>query len=385
MKLTNILRASAFASFLIVSMGAPDTAEAALAVPAPPKIDARAYVLRDHHSGRILVEHNADERLDPASLTKMMTAYAIFVELKEGNISLQDQVTISEKAWRTGGSRTFVEVDRQVPVEVLLKGVIVQSGNDASVALAEHVAGDEAAFAQLMNQYAKRLGMQGTNFVNSTGLPAPDHYSTARDLAILGSALIHDHPDFYPWHAIREFDYNGITQYNRNKLLRRDASVDGIKTGHTQAAGYCLAASAVRDGMRLLSVVMGADSVKDRTRQSQALLTYGFRFYETHRLYGANEAVAKVRVWKGDVSDLGIGVLTDLYVTVPRGQYQGLAPDVRIDDTIVAPVAKGDARGSVKVKLGEEIVVSQPLVALHTVGEGALWRRMLDRVLLMFE
>ena len=270
-------------------------AAAAAPVPAPPDLDARAWLLRDFHSGRTIAEHNADERVEPASLTKMLTIYVVFAELKAGKIALDDQVLVSKKAWQMPGSRMFIEVDTRVPVDELIKGVVIQSGNDASVALAEHVAGDEAAFSDLMNQYAARIGLESSHFVNASGLPDPEHYTTARDMSTLAIALIRDFPEHYALHAQKDFVYNGITQYNRNKLLWQDASVDGLKTGHTEAAGYCLVASAQRDGMRLVSVVMGAEGERSRARQSRALLSYGFRFFETHRLYEAGKPIHDVR------------------------------------------------------------------------------------------
>ncbi len=354
------------------------------AVPSPPAIEAKAYILQDSYSGRVLAERNADERMEPASLTKMMTAYVAFAALRDGDIGLKDQVWVSEKAWRMQGSRMFIEVDTEVSVEALLKGVIVQSGNDASVALAEHVAGDEGAFAELMNQYAQRLGMSGTHFANASGLPDPEHYTTARDMAIMARALIHHFPEYYEWHAIRKYSYNGIEQYNRNELLLRDESVDGIKTGHTESAGYCLVTSAKRDDMRLISVVMGAESENARLQQTQALLNYGFRFFETHRLYAANEPLTDVRVWKGDVQTLGVGLADDLYVTVPRGQYERLNARMQVDAAIIAPVARGEPQGTVTISFGEDTVTERPLIALQSVAEGGLWQRLTDEVRLLF-
>jgi D-alanyl-D-alanine carboxypeptidase (penicillin-binding protein 5/6) len=369
--------------FLLVTlnlsaMGAP------LRSPSAPSIDAGAYFLQDYYSGRVLAEGNADESMEPASLTKMMTVYVAFKELQDGNISLDDVVRISEKAWRTQGSRMFVEVGDQVTVEELLKGIIIQSGNDASVALAEFIAGDERAFAQLMNQYAGELGMTKTQFVNATGLPDPNEYTTARDMAALARALIHDFPNYYKWHAIRKYEYNGITQYNRNKLLWRDPSVDGLKTGHTSSAGYCLVASAERDDMRLVSVVMGSQSENTRAQQSQALLNYGFRFYETHRLYGADESLADARVWQGAVPEVQLGLQRDLYITVPRGQYDNLDGKMEIDAKIIAPITKGEVLGTATISLGKEQIAQQPLVALNSVGEGSLWQRLTDKVRLYF-
>lgn len=353
-------------------------------VPSPPTIEAHAYILQDFHSGRVLAQDNADERMEPASLTKMMTVYVVFSELRDGKISLDDKVRVSKKAWRMPGSRMFIEVGSQVSVEDLLKGVIVQSGNDASVALAEHVAGTEDAFVQLMNQYAQRLGMTHTHFEDASGLPHADHYTTAHDMAILARALIRDFPEHYKWHAIRQYTYNDITQHNRNLLLWQDDSVDGIKTGHTESAGYCLVASAEREGMRLISVVMGASSEKGRARQSEALLDYGFRFFETHRLYAADKPLTDVRVWKGEPSSLGVGLAHDLYVTVPRGEYERLNASMQLDGAVMAPVARGERHGTVTVSLGDKTLTERPLIALESVPEGGLWQRLTDEVRLLF-
>jgi D-alanyl-D-alanine carboxypeptidase (penicillin-binding protein 5/6) len=354
-------------------------------VPSPPAVEARAWLLRDHDSGRIIAEHGADERLEPASLTKMLTIYVVFSEMKAGKIGLDDQVLVSEKAWKMPGSRMFIEVDTRVPVAELIKGVIIQSGNDASVALAEHVAGDEAAFSDLMNQYAARIGLTGSHFVNASGLPHPEHYTTARDMARLASALIRDFPEHYPMHAQKEFVYNDITQYNRNKLLWQDASVDGLKTGHTESAGYCLVASAQRDGMRLVSVVMGTDGESSRARFSRALLSYGFRFFETHRLYEAGQRIHEVRVWKGERERVPLGLRQDLFVTVPRGQYQRLDPSMAVDVRLEAPLVKGQVLGELRVGFDGEFLVERPLVALESVREGSLWQRASDSVRLLFQ
>ncbi|MDQ7072703.1 MAG: D-alanyl-D-alanine carboxypeptidase family protein [Gammaproteobacteria bacterium] len=266
--------------------------------PTPPKVAAKSYILQDFASGRVIAEHNSDQRLPPASITKLMTAYVVSHELDAGNIKLDDEVLISEKAWRMVGSRSFIEVNTKVPVEALLRGMIIQSGNDAAVALAEHIAGSEETFAQMMNQYAQQLGMFNTNYRNATGLPDPDHYTTAKDIAILSTAIIRDFPDHYKWYAEKEYTYNNITQHNRNKLLWRDSTVDGLKTGHTEEAGYCLAASAKRSGMRLISVVLGTRSENARTQETQKLFNYGFRFFETHDLYQAGHKVTSSKVWK---------------------------------------------------------------------------------------
>ncbi len=358
---------------------------AAPPVPAPPRIDARAYLLQDFDSGRILVEHGSHERVEPASLTKLMTAYIVFSELRSQNLHLDEKVHISEKAWRTGGSKMFIEVDTKVSIEDLLKGMIVQSGNDASVALAEHVAGSEDAFASLMNEYAIALGMKNTHFVNSTGLPHPDHYTTAYDLALLTRALIRDFPEYYRWYSQRKFEYNDIVQYNRNKLLWRDESVDGVKTGHTKAAGYCLIASAKRGDMRLISVVLGARSESARAQESQKLLNYGFRFYETHRLYEAGKPLTTTRVWKGAVEQLPLGLAEPLYVTIPRKQYDQLEARLHIEPLIIAPVPRGNAYGTLEVRLGEQALASRPLIALQDVAEGGLFQRLGDEVLLWFQ
>jgi len=358
------------------------TAAATVPTPTPPSVAGTGHLLLDMNSGKILAQENADQRLEPASLTKIMTAYAVFLELREGNLQLSDQVLVSEKAWRTGGSRTFVEVGKQVTVEDLLKGMIIQSGNDASVALAEHIAGSEETFAALMNSHAKRLGMRDTHFVNSTGLPNPDHYTTARDIARVSEATIREFPEYYEWYAIKDFTYNGIKQHNRNKLLWRDDSVDGIKTGHTESAGYCLVASAEREGMRLISVVMGTKSEESRAQETLALLNYGFRFFETHKLYSGQ--LAQVRLWKGQANELQLGLARDLYVTIPRRQYEDLSAKLVIEPTIMAPVTAGMAYGFVKVQLGEQEVARAPLVALQELGEGGLWSRLVDGFLLWF-
>ncbi len=298
---------------------------------------------------------------------------------------LDDKVRISEKAWRMAGSRMFIEVDKLVPAEDLLKGMIIQSGNDASVALAEHAAGSEEAFAQLMNRYAERLGLTGTHFVNSTGWPDPEHFTTARDMARLAQALIRDFPEEYQWHAIQKFTFNGITQYNRNKLLWRDKSIDGIKTGHTEAAGYCLVASAKRDGMRLISVVMGTDSEKARARETQSLLNYGFRFFQTRRLYKGLQSLKQVRAWKGETEMIDLGLTDDLYVTVPRGQYKNLQASLQLDGQIIAPVGKGERLGILSLSLGDRQLLERPLVSLQSVEQGTLWRQLVDHVMLMLE
>lgn len=372
-------------SLILLLLAIMPVALAAVSTPAPPTIDASGYLLIDVDSDAVLAAKDQDQRLEPASLTKIMTAYAVFRELRDGSVKLSDQVLVSEEAWKTPGSRMFIEVNTRVSVDDLLKGMIVQSGNDASVALAEHVAGSEEAFANLMNEHALRLGMRNSHFVNSTGLPDPDHYTTPHDIVRVTEALIREFPDLYKLYSIKEFTYNDIRQHNRNSLLWRDDSVDGVKTGHTDAAGYCLVASAKRDGMRLISVVMGTDSEKTRINESQALLNYGFRFFETHRLYGGGERLTRTRVWLGNREELHLGLARDLYVTIPRRQYDKLNARTEIRPQLRAPVAKGTAVGEVVVELDGEVVTRQPLVALDEIAEGGLWRWAVDSVLLMLE
>lgn len=354
-------------------------------MPAPPKVDARANVLVDYHTRQVLAETNSEARMEPASLTKIMTVYVVAHELKEGNIKLEDQVTVSEKAWRMSGSRTFIEVGKQVPLRELLMGVIIQSGNDASVALAEHISGAEEVFVELMNQHAARLGLIATHFTNTTGLPDPNHYTTAHDLATLAQALIHDFPETYPLFKVREFTFNGIKQHSRNKLLWRDESVDGVKTGHTASAGYCLVASAQRQDMRLISVVMGSASDRTRAAGTQALLNYGFRFYEGHRLYAGNQALTQVRVWMGAAPKADLGVAEDVYVTIPRNQYKDLNAVMDLDTKVMAPVAKGQRRGTLKISLAGRELLQRPLISLQAVGEGSVLRRLIDRAWLVFQ
>jgi serine-type D-Ala-D-Ala carboxypeptidase (penicillin-binding protein 5/6) len=354
-------------------------------VPAPPKVGARAYVLIDHNSRQILTESHIDVAMEPASLTKIMTVYVVAKELQQGHIKLDDQVVVSENAWRASGSRMFIQVGTQVSVKDLLMGIIVQSGNDASVAIAEHVSGSEQVFAELMNQHAAKLGLKGTHFMNSTGLPDPDHYTTARDLATLATALIRDMPEIYEWFKIPKFKYNNITQPNRNLLLRRDPSVDGIKTGHTETAGYCLVASAKRENMRLTAVVLGTAGENARTTAAQALLNYGFRFYETHRLYTANQSVTKARIWKGNQDTVDLGFMEDLYVTVPRNQYQAIHTTIELGPKLIAPVTRGKPGGTLKVALGDKPLVQRPLVLLHSVEQGGIIGRLIDHIRLYFE
>ncbi len=354
-------------------------------VPAPPVIGATSYLMIDAKSGRDLASLKPDTPVPPASLTKLMTTYVVLHAIADGQITLEDEVTVSEKAWRMQGSRMFIEVGSRVRVGDLLLGVIVQSGNDASVALAEYVAGSEEVFAQMMNQYAQALGMNASHFVNATGWPDDEHYSSARDLAILARALIEEFPEHYEWHAIKEFRWGDITQPNRNRLLWRDDSVDGLKTGHTQDAGYCLVASAKRGDMRIIAVVLGTSSDKARVDGTQALINYGFRFFETHLLYKAGEEITRARVWKSANESSPLGVMEDLYITVPRGTYDSLESVHNMPAIIEAPVATGQPLGEIRVSLnGEELLLEQ-LRALEDNPNGSFWQRTVDSVMLWLE
>lgn len=356
---------------------------AAMPVPAPPDVSAKNYLLIDVASGKVLAEKKADVKIEPASITKLMTAYVVYKELDESRLSMDDMVDISEKAWRMGGSRMYLEVKSSVSVHDLLKGLIIQSGNDASVALAEHIAGTETAFVQLMNQHAAALGMVNTNFENSTGWPDKKHLTTARDIAKLAVAVIREFPEHYTWYSEKEYTYNDIKQYNRNKLLWRDETVDGLKTGHTESAGYCLVSSALRSDMRVVSVVLGTASEKARASVSQAVLNYGFRFYESHTLYEADEVLSRPRIWKGEYETLTVGLSEALAITIPRGAYDKLDATMDIDKNIQAPITKGQYVGEVKVSLDGEVLASVPLVALETVDEGSLFQIAKDYVLQM--
>ena len=371
---------------LVALIGAQGTANAqTMPLPAPPVIGAKSYFVIDANTGHEVASLKPDARLAPASLTKLMTAYVIFTALDQGRITLEDPVTISEKAWRTPGSRMFIEVGTQVSVEQLLLGMIVQSGNDASVALAEHVAGSESVFAQMMNQYAGALGMRSSQFQNATGLPDENHYSTARDMAAVARAIIYEFPEYYRWYSVKEFEYNGIAQKNRNSLLWRDASVDGMKTGSTDDAGYCLVSSAERGGMRLVSVVLGTASGKARIDGSQALLNYGFRFFETRLLYRAGEKVADAKVWKASKETTALGVAADLYITVPRGSFDDVESVLNMPARLMAPVALGQPLAELKVSLNGTVLVNEPLRALEENPTGTLWQRTRDGVQLWFE
>ncbi|MBU1332873.1 MAG: D-alanyl-D-alanine carboxypeptidase [Gammaproteobacteria bacterium] len=353
-------------------------------VPAPPQLAAKSYVLMDAASGKVLVENNGDQRLPPASLTKLMTAYIATLEIRKGQIGEQDMVTVSEKAWRTGGSRMFIQVNTQVSVSDLLHGIIIQSGNDASVAIAEHIAGSEEAFADMMNAAAQRLGMVNTHFVNATGLPDPEHYSSAHDMAILARAIINEDPEHYAIYSQKEFFWNNIKQPNRNLLLWRDKTVDGLKTGHTEEAGFCLVSSAVRDGARMITSVFGTVSEQARAAETQKLLTYGFRFFESRTFYQKGAELAQAQVWKGTTSQVKAGLANDLTLTLPKGQMEKLQASMTLNPQLVAPIQQGDVIGKVEVKLADEVVHSADLVALETVEEGGFFRRLWDSVRLFF-
>ena len=354
-------------------------------IPQAPIIGAKSYLLIDGNTGAELAALKPDQRLAPASLTKLMTAYAVFRALDEGQIALDDLVTVSEKAWRTQGSRMFIEVGSRVSVEQLLLGMIVQSGNDASVALAEHTAGTESVFTQVMNQYAAQLGMTASNFKNTTGLPDADHYSSARDMAILARAIIKEFPQYYDWYSVKSYKYNDIEQQNRNALLFRDESVDGMKTGRTDEAGYCLVSSAERDGMRIISVVLGTASAKSRTDGSQALLNFGFRFFETRLLYRAGEEVASARIWKAQKETTPLGLPDDLYVTIPRGSFEKVDSELNMPATLIGPVAEGQPLADLSVSLNGNELINMPLRALESNPDGSFWQRTRDGVKLWFD
>jgi len=362
---------------------AASTLPATPALPGP--VAARQFILVDQATGQTLAAQGEDQRAEPASITKLMTAYVVFKALAEKRLRLEEPVTISERAWRAEGSRTFVEVGKQIPVEVLIKGMIVQSGNDAAIALAERVAGSEPAFAELMNAEAQRLGMRGTRFANATGLPDPGLYSTARDIATLSRAIIRDYPQFYSWYSLREYEFDGIRQPNRNGLLAGDAGVDGLKTGHTASAGYCLASSAMRAGTRFVSVVLGAESPRKREEASMLLLEHGFRNFETVRLRKAGDTVLRPRVFKGAVEQIEIVPATDVATTVQRGRAGALRTATTVSAPLVAPLKAGQRVGEIQVLDGDRVVQRVPLVAKSAVPEGGLWARLRDTVLLWFQ
>jgi len=396
---TNTILTASFATLALAVAGCSKDAEQAQvattpadvpaatapsAIPPPPDLKARSYVVIDHDSGRVLAALDPDSRQEPASLTKVMTAYGVFRALKEGRIKLDDMVTISEHAWKQEGSRMFVEVGKQVSVDNLIQGMIVQSGNDATVALAEHVAGTEPTFVQMMNTYATELGMTGSKFTNSAGMPDPEHYTTARDTAILASALIREFPEYYRWYAQKEFTWNGITQQNRNGLLWRDPTVDGVKTGHTASAGYCLVASAQREGMRLVSAVLGTDSMRAREDANSALLNYGFNFFETRRLYAAGEPLTTARVWKGATPEVGLALKRDLFVTGQRGHVGSVRAEFELPERLVAPLSAQTPIGKTSIVVDGTTIATHDLYPAADVPAGGWFRRATDTVRLWF-
>jgi D-alanyl-D-alanine carboxypeptidase (penicillin-binding protein 5/6) len=396
---------SCFASaFLFMALAAPSLAQtpvadrpvpnrpqaAPIVNPSAPAVQGTAWILVDDATGQVLASHNPDERVEPASITKVMTSYVVSAEIAAGKISRDDMVPISENAWRGGGggtdgSTSFLPVNSKVKLEDLLHGMIIQSGNDASIALAEHVAGSEAAFADLMNAYAKQLGMNDTHYVNAHGLSAPEHYSTAHDIARLAHALIHDFPEDYAVYSVKEFTFNGIRQHNRNSLLWKDDAVDGIKTGHHSAAGYCLAASAKRGDQRLISVVMGSTSEKQRAEDSYALLNWGFRFFETHKIYDADQAVTSPKLWKGEADTLALGLTEPLSITVPRGRYEAIKAEMDLPLQLIAPFSKAQAVGTLRLSLDGKVLVERPLVALADAPAGGFFKRISDGFWLWWE
>ncbi|MDP3704290.1 MAG: D-alanyl-D-alanine carboxypeptidase family protein [Legionellaceae bacterium] len=357
---------------------------APLITPAPPPLNAKAYILIDVDSGKIIAEKNSDERLPPASLTKMMTLYVVSNALSNNQVHLDDSVRVSQEAWKIGGSRMFVKEGQQVSVEDLLKGVIVDSGNDSCVALAEHLGSSEPGFTELMNNQAKSLGMNSSHFTDSTGLPNPDHYTTAKDLAILGRALINNFPQYYHWYKQKWFTFNGIRQPNRNRLLWRDNQVDGIKTGHTNDAGFCLVSSAKRGDMRLLAVVLNAPTDTARADDSERLLNYGFRFFETHQLYKANQPISQIRLYKGKTNKIAVGVLSNDFITIPSGQYQRLTINTKIPAFIEAPIRRGQKVGDLVIQFDGNALDTQPLYALQNEDTGGFYARTKDSVRMMF-
>jgi D-alanyl-D-alanine carboxypeptidase (penicillin-binding protein 5/6) len=360
------------------------TPAASIAIPTAPQVEARTYIVVDYRTDKVLAAKDATARVEPASLTKLMTAYIVFQELAAGKLKLDEQVTVSEHAWRSEGSRTFIELGKPVSVQDLILGMIVQSGNDATIALAERIAGTEGTFAQMMNSNAQRLGMTDSHFENSSGLPSPQHYTTARDLSLLANAMIREYPQYYKWFSVREFEHNGIKQQNRNGLLEKDPTVDGLKTGHTDSAGYCLVTSALRDGMRLISVVMGSTSMKARENASAALLNYGFTFYDTKLVVKGGAVLATARVWKGQSPSVDLGIKDDLYITVPRGGAEGLKTAADVQPRLIAPLALDATVGSLRVFTGGQTLQTIPLHPLKNIAAGGWWRRLIDTIRLWF-
>jgi D-alanyl-D-alanine carboxypeptidase (penicillin-binding protein 5/6) len=355
-------------------------------IPAAPKLQASGYLLIDATNGEVLVEHNADQPLPPASLTKMMTAYIAEREIAEGRASFDDKVPVSVKAWKTGGSRMFIREGTEVRLEDLLRGIIIQSGNDASVAVAEYIAGSEDVFADVMNQTAASLGMANTQFKNSTGLPQEGHYTTAKDLGILAARTIKDFPDTYSIYKEKNFTYNGIKQANRNSLLFRDPTVDGLKTGHTEEAGYCLVASAERDGFRLISVVMGTASEKAREQETTKLMQYGFRYFSGQTVFEVGQSLPESsrKVWFGEAEEVELAPTESLYVTLPLGRESAIQATLDAPETLDAPLEAGTVVGTVKIMLGERVLAESPVAVAQAVPEGGLFKRLMDFVLRLF-
>jgi D-alanyl-D-alanine carboxypeptidase (penicillin-binding protein 5/6) len=371
-------------SFLLLSFAASLSFAAEVAIPSAPTVDARSYILVDYRTGKTLAALEPTARMEPASLTKLMTSYIVFQKLAGGELKLTDQVVVSEHAWRSEGSRTFIELGKPVSVEFLILGMIVQSGNDATIALAERIAGTEETFAQLMNSTAQHLGMVGTHFDNSSGLPSATHYTTARDMSLLAAAIIHDFPQFYKYYSVREFEYNGIKQQNRNGLLEKDPTVDGLKTGHTDSAGFCLVTSSQRDGMRLISVVLGSGSMKGRENASAALLNYGYSFYDTKLVVKGGAKLASTPVWKAETTPVDVGVKDDLYITLPRSQSNDIKTAADVKPRLIAPLGLDADVGQLRVFTGAGPLATLPLHPLTPVAEGGIWRRMVDSAKLWF-
>lgn len=361
----------------------PQATEAQI-IPRPPQINATSYILIDAATGTVLTEYNSDQPLPPASLTKIMTTYVADSEIAAGHISLNDEVFVSVKAWQAEGSKMFIQEGTKVRLEDIMRGIIIQSGNDSAIALAEHIAGSEEAFADVMNQHAELLGMTASHFTNASGLPDPVHVMSARDLATLARAVITRFPEPYKMYGEREFTYNNIRQPNRNSLLFTDRNVDGMKTGFTEEAGYCLVASAVRDGMRLITVVLGTPSTDARAQETQKLLTFGFRFYETAQVIAANQVMGNTKVWSGKTDSVDVGVQEAMTATIPRGQLDKLTTELTLDETIKAPISVGQALGSVKIMLGDQVFYDGPVVALQEVEQGSLLKRFMDWLHLFF-
>ena len=382
-------------AFLAAFAAAPGLADPPAAAPAPaaapstpiptePQVDARAYIVVDYRTDKTLASKEAVARMEPASLTKLVTAYIVFQQLAAGKLKLEEQVTVSEHAWRSEGSRTFIELGKPVSVQDLILGMIVQSGNDATIALAERIAGTEETFVQMMNSTAARLGMTGSHFENSSGLPSPQHYTTARDMSLLAIAMIRDYPQYYKYYSVREFEHNGIKQQNRNGLLERDPTVDGLKTGHTDSAGFCLVTSSLRDGMRLVSVVLGSTSMKGRENASAALLNYGFTFYDTKLAVKGGAVLATAPVWKAAYTPIDLGIKEDLYITLPRGDAASLKTAAEVQPRLIAPLTVDDKLGTLRVSAGGQTLATVPLHPLKSVAAGGWWRRLIDTIRLWF-